>query len=196
MSAESIRIINAAISRTQGNTITSVDDGSPEAIYADQNYEQMVQTALSESNWKFARKTDACVLLPDAPTDSDYAYAWTLPDDVLSLRTVIVSGQPIDYQIDQADTILTNFAEDVYAVYTYRVAEDQWPYDFKEGLTIRLEAAYLRLDDRTQPAELRDQAAERRMARARLLHSQEEAPKSHSRYPLIEARRTGSAPSR
>lgn len=193
MSADSIRLINAAISRTNGNTITSVDDGTPEAIWADLNYEQMVETALCENRWKFARKTADCALLPDAPDSDTYGYAWELPDDLIALRTVTLVGQPIDYVIQESGVIWTQNSDVPQAVYTYRAAEDLWPADFTEGLVLRMEAAILRLDERTTEADSRETAGEKRMAKARLYHSQEEATHEHKKYPLIMARRTGYA---
>jgi hypothetical protein len=196
MSAESIVLINAAIARAQDNPITSVDDGTVEAILASTNYEQIVQTALSEAPWSFARKTDACTLLPDAPVDEDFSFALTLPSDVLKLLTIIVNGQPIEYQLDEDGVVLSNTDEDVYAVYTYRAAEDLWPADFKEGIICRLEALYLRADKKPNDANEAEGRAERKFARARFQDSKQKFPKDVKTSPLIDARRLGSAPRR
>lgn len=196
MSAESIRIINAAISRSNGNTITGVDDGTPEAVFADLNYEQMVQTALCESPWKFARRLDNCALLPTTPDSDLYGYAWQLPDDLLKLRTLTISGTPIDYVIAEDKQVWTQCSTVPVAVYTFRAPESIWPADFTEALTQRLEACFLRLDERKSDADARDESAEHRMARARLYHSQEEATHEHKNFPLLKARRIGNAPIR
>lgn len=193
MSAEAIRIINAAISRVNGTTLESVDDGTPEGTFADLNYEQMAQTALCECPWKFARKAGDCARLPATPDSCEYRYAWQLPDDVLKLRTLWVNGQPIDYIIVADKQIWTRCSDVPVAVYTYRAPESIWPPDFKEGLTKRLEACFLRIDERTNEAADRDGKAELSMGRARLIHSQEEATHSHMKFPLITARRIGRA---
>lgn len=197
MSAEAIRIINAAISRTNGNLIESVDQGSPEAVFADLNYEQIVETALTDNRWNFARKTGACSLLPGTPTDKRYTKSWQLPDDLLELRAVLVCGYPcMDYLRLDVTTILVNASADVQVVFTYRVPESLWPPDFKEAITQTLEAGFLRLDERAGEAAARDQSAERRMSKTRLNRSQEEDPKDPRTAPLVNARRIGHAPIR
>jgi hypothetical protein len=193
MSAEAVRIINSAISRCNGKTITSVDDGTPEAILADLNYEDIVRAELTASPWKFARKVDDCTLRPETPDSCRYGYAWALPDDVLKLRTLTVNGEPIDYIIASEGVVWTACSDTPQAVYTYRAPEDAWVPTFTEALKIRLEAAYLRLDERANEADSRDKAASRAFAQARLTNSQEEATHEHKRYPLISARRTGYA---
>jgi hypothetical protein len=196
MSAEAIRIINAAISVTTGNTITSVDDGTPEAIFADTSYEDMAKTALVRSRWKFNRKIEACTLLPDAPDSEIYGYAWQLPDDCIVLRTLTVNGCSIDYEIAEDGQVWTRCSDIPQAVYSFRAAEGIWPPDFLTAFRTQLEAGFLRLDERATEAKARDDAAEVMFRRAALVHSQEEAPHEHKHFPLIRARRTGHAPLR
>jgi hypothetical protein len=193
MSAEAIRLINAAISVTTGNTIDSVDDGSPEAIAADLHYENMAQAEITSSPWKFARKTGNCSALPTTPDSCEYSYAWQLPDDVLKLRTLWVNGLSIDYIIAADKVVWTRCADVPVAVFTYRAPESIWVPAFKTAFTKRLEALMLRVDEREDKAKDRDQDAERLFARARLIYSQEEATHQHKRYPLITARRIGNA---
>jgi len=193
MSAAAVAIVNAAISRTGGNTITGTDftDGSVEANLALANYEQIVVTELESDPWRFARKTDVCTLEPDAPIDTSWDFAWTLPVDVLTLRTLFRNGQVIDYEINESGEVLTHFDDDVYAVYTYRAAESLWPSDFTEGVTRLLEALYLRLDDRFSEADMREESARQILKRAANTHAKEEAPSDPRTFPLVAVRRTG-----
>jgi hypothetical protein len=196
MSAESLRIINAAISRQNGVTITA-GDGSKEAILFDLNYEQIVTSELSGPSWKFARKVQLLSALPDAPADTDWDFALQLPSDLIMLRSLIVDGQPIEYEVGPNSTVLADKNEDVYAVFTYRAPEDNWPPDFKEGIIRRLEAVLLSSDERggALMAE-RNEAADDKFAQARRTHAQEEAPKDPYSYPLVSVRRAGIAASR
>lgn len=196
MSAEAIRLINAAISVTTRNPITSVDDGSEEAIFADLNYEDMVKTALLRSRWKFNRKIADCALLPDAPDSCIYGYAWQLPDDCIFLRTLTINGEPIDYVIAENGQVWTRRSDVPQAVYSFRAPEAIWPPDFKSAFRTRLEAGFLRLDERAIEAKDREAAADVLFSRCALAHSQEEATHEHKKYPLLMSRRTGYAPLR
>jgi hypothetical protein len=196
MSAEAIRLINAAISVTSGNTITSVDDSSPEAIAANLNYENFARKELVASAWKFARKVDDCAALPDTPDSLTYSYAWQLPDDLLKLRTVTINGDPIDFHRENDREIWTAFPDVPQAVYTYRAQESIWTPAFVMAFTARLEPLFLRIDERANEAVARNQDADKLFAQARLTDSQEEATHEHKKFPLLNSRRTGYAPLR
>jgi hypothetical protein len=203
MSAAAVALVNAAISRTGGNLITGTDFGTGvstdglEKNIAYLNYEQLVKAELIDSPYRFARKTAACTLVVDGggvavpPTDTDWKFSWTLPADVIKLRTVIRHGVTIDYEIDTSGVILTDYDDLVYAIYTYRADESLWPADFAEGVTRRFEAVLLRNDSHVQEADDRDAAADRKIAQASLAHAQEERPSDPRVFPLIAVRRTG-----
>lgn len=198
-------IVNAAISRTGGNAITSFTDGSVEASLANLNYEQIVKTEIEAAPWRFAGKTAACTLVVDGdgnpipPLDANYSFAWTLPNDVLVLRTIILGGTAPqgagvvveNYEIDQAGEILCDFDSDVLAVYIFRQDESLWPSDFTEGITCRLEAIYLRSDNYGSEADDADARADKKFARAKLTHAKEQSPRDPRRFPLIQARTIG-----
>lgn len=276
-----VAIVNAAISRTGGNTITAFDDGSVEANLANANYEQIVEKALEAKPWRFARKTYAPALVtgcaftgaisgtvltvsaiasgglvagqaiagsgvtggtllvspgtldanglgtwnvnnsqsvgseamtatgtnPVPPLDSAYQFAYTLPADLLILRTLFLGGGTPgiggaviqDYEIDQYGDVLCNFdnsATPVYAVYTYRADESLWPADFTEAVTLEIMALYLRADDRYSQADDIKAEAAKVLALSALTHAQEEAPRDPRRFPLVAARFIGAVPPR
>lgn len=200
MAAESINIINAAISRCNGTIISSVDDGTKEAILFDLNYEQIVTNELTGPSWKFARKVALLVADPDAPIDTDWDFMLAMPENCLMLRAVIKDGQPIDYQLDAdedgTEFILCNESQDVYAIFTYRADEDVWPADFREGIILRCEQVLLKADERVAEAELRRKDAEAKFKDARRVHAQEDRAREQFTAPLISARKLGNAPRR
>lgn len=202
MSAESLRIINKAISRVNGDVIATVDDGTPEAIVADLNYEDLVEDELTSRSWKFARKVTLLVADADDPVDTDWDHALAFPTGCLNLRTVLKDGKPIEYEIgpDAAGEkfIFADEDEDCYAVYTYRAAEDDWPADFEEGVVFRLMAHFLRREERYADADNADGRAEMKFRQAATTHTQEEPAKNPSAgfYPLVNARTLGRAPRR
>lgn len=202
MSAESLRIINRAISETNGDVIATVDDGTPEAIIADLGYERLVESELTKRSWKFARKVALLVEDADEPIDTDWDHALAFPSGCLHLRTVIKEGKPIEYEIgpDTAGDkfIFSDEDEDCYAIFTYRANEDDWPADFEEGIVKRLMAKFLRREERYGDARDMDADADVSFRLAAINHAQEEPAKDPSAglYPLINARRLGSAPRR
>lgn len=202
MSAESLRVINKAIALVNGNVIASVDDGSREAVIADLNYEDDVETELTKRPWKFARKLALLVEDADTPIDTDWDYAMAFPAGVLSLRTVLKDGKPIEYEIihDEAGDkfIGTDENEDCYAVFTFRAAEDDWPADFEKAFVKRQMAHFLRGEERYSDAREMDEDADASFKSAGINHAQEEPPKDPAigNYSLLNARRLGSAPRR
>lgn len=202
MSADSVRLINTAIVRCNGNVIDSVDDGSKEAALFDLNYEVLVEEALCRSSWKFARKEELLVADPDEPIESNWAFALAMPASSLMLRTIIKDGEHIDYQLGADENgdefILCNEDEGVYATFTYRADEDKWPPRFYEGVVLLCEEVLLKADERYAEAKLRGEQAEAKFSKAARTHAQEDHPRDPfaNNYDLIAARRVGSAPRR
>lgn len=191
MSAESVRIINAAITQHGSEPIASADDGSPAAIVFHANYEKMVKSELTRQPWKFARKVQLLTALPTAPADTEWSYTLQLPADSLLIRTLIKGGLPIDYELGPDATAFANYNTGVYAAYTYRAPEDRWAADFETGIIQRCEAIYLRSQEHNDTADGRDEHAELSFAKARRAHAQEESTKDRLSYPLLQARRLG-----
>ena len=196
MSAESVRIINAAITQHAESPIDSADDGSPMAIVFHANYEKLVKAELTRQPWKFARKVQLLAALSTAPEDEEWDYRLQLPADCLLVRKLEKDGEPIDYELGPDGTVFANENEEVYAAYTYRAPEDRWAADFEMGIIQRCEAICLRKQEHGAAADGRDEAAELSFAKARRAHAQEEFPRDRLKYPLLTARRFGASASR
>lgn len=186
-------IINAAASRTGNDPITSLSEGTIVANIATNSYEEVVSSELSLYPWKRATKTASLNRL-DPAIHGDPAEPWTaaygLPTDFIDVRTVMVSGYPINYSVS-GDTILNdaNADDDVVLHYIWRVPELQWPPWFREGVIRRLEAIFLRgIGERYREAEARDKSADEQFNRARSRDSQSEPGRNPQRSPLLRAR--------
>lgn len=192
--AVNLTFINAALTRTGSDPITSYEDGTAGANIAAQNYEVVVTAALKSYPWTWATKVKTLNLLnpsvhgtPPPP----WQYSYQLPNDMLLLRTIKVNGEPIDY-----DTMLkTAFCDtgsdaEVIAHYTWRPDEASWNSLFAEVITLKLEALFLRgIGERFQEGESRDAAAERLLRRAQLRDSQGKSPRDPRESALLRARR-------
>jgi hypothetical protein len=183
-------VINAALSRTGNNFITSLEDGNAESSIAYANYEAMVRGELSMNRWKFATKFEALNLLEDGPPDP-WLYCYQIPSDNLSVRNVTQGGQNIDYAVsgDKIYTNVSNDGTDVVLHYVFRPAEADWPPYFTEAMTQRLEALFLRAFEDYEEADARDGMADKTFANARRLDSQSDTPRDPWTYAILAARR-------
>jgi hypothetical protein len=203
-----LTIINQAATRTGSEPITALTDGTSIAKWAAENYESLIRAELCTGRLKFASKTAALDLLADAPQDTaSWAFAYELPNDVLDLRTVMVTspgvsaaslwmdvagiGQPIPYEL-QTRAIFCNFGANyvVFAKYVYRVAEQAFPPDFREGVVQRVEAQCLRVREQHEQAAARDKEAARTLKLAATADAQRQSPRAASVSPTLAARRS------
>lgn len=193
-------VINAAATRTGNDPITTIaSDGTPVAKIALNNYEEIVKTELALYPWKRATKIVQLDRLdPDVEgtPPEPWTAAYQLPPDHIETRTVKVVGHPINYEV-HGDTILCNAttADNVIMHYIWRAPEIEWPPWFREGMTRRMEAMFLRgIGERYTQADERDKAAGESFARARNRDSQSQTPRDPMISPTLQAR-TGSFPS-
>ena len=134
--ASGIPIINAALTRTGDEPITSFDEGTPQAAVAEANYDEVVDGFLSSFPWKFASRQMLLASL-NVEVDPPWQFAYQRPADLLALRVVEVNGCPIDWEL-MSDKILCNHGPDVPVLlkYTYRVVEPEWPKFFRLARTL------------------------------------------------------------
>jgi hypothetical protein len=181
--------VNAALTRTGNDPISSFADGTVRAIVAESNYEVLVKAELA-NRWKFAGKFEALNLLVDEPPDP-WLYAYQLPVDIMAIRTVTQAGANVEYWVE-SDVIYTkvdNSSEEILLHYVWRVPEIQWPPWFAEPMTQRLEAIFLRaLGERHDEALARDKSADKLFADARRLDTQSQSPRNPWRRPIMAAR--------
>jgi hypothetical protein len=123
------------------NPITAFNGSSSEAIVADQLYDSIVENALSLFHWSFAIKQQRLELSNAAPA-SRWQRAYSEPSDMIELRGVIVNDMPIVFDRYGGYIFTDTSTEDVvFAEYTYRAAEAEWPAHFKMAVQHRISAA-------------------------------------------------------
>lgn len=189
-------LINAALTRTGNDPITSLADPSAGAKIAAENYDELIKGMLGHP-WKWAGKTQALNLLDGEP-DPPWLFAYQRPTDVLELRTVMVGGWPIPYEV-QSDKILCNFGEDsvVISKYTWRPPESDWPVWFREAVITALEPLFLRgIGERFDEATTREKVAVRALAIAKNRDAQQQTARAPETSPTLNARRGSPATSR
>lgn len=194
MTIADLSVINAAATRTGNDPVSAIlTDGTPVAKIALNNYEEIVKAELSLHPWKRATKIAQIdrldpVVHGDPP--EPWSAAYQLPNDLIDIRTVMVTGFPISYQI-HGTTVLCDAAEadEVILHYVWRAPESEWPPWFREGVTRRLEAVFLRgIGEREAAAKVRDAAADDSFALARNRDSQSQTPRDVMTSPTLQAR--------
>lgn len=192
LTAENIRICNAALTRAGMPIIEAYSDGSTAALVAETNYQMVVDNELASPRWKFCRFEGQLNRLEDKPLDAFYAYAYQLPANLLQVVRVTQNGCPVafDRQRDQLWTCVLDEPNRLVAIYTLRVDEVQWPGDFREAIIQRMEAIFLRgLGERAEEAAQRDRSAEGQFQKARTADAQARSPRDPWRSALVRARR-------
>lgn len=128
------------------NPITSFSQGTAEAIFCNEWYELIVLSELSLYKWRFATKTfDLTPNILVGVPDTRFNVAYQIPNDVLSVDTVLVPdgsrdrAKPITYDRfqDQIHTFDTQ-DETVILKYRFRADESLWNPYFRQLVIYRL----------------------------------------------------------
>lgn len=158
-----LSLINAALTRTGNDPITSLSDGTTESEVAAQNYAEIVGQVLGGYPWRFCTTQQALNLLVERPPEP-YLYSFQLPNDVLLLRDLRQCGMPIEYrQVGQTVQTRTKPSDTdpattaIVATMTMLTPEVSWPPYVRKLVTMKLEALFLRaIGERYAEADARD----------------------------------------
>jgi len=170
-----IDIAARALTLIGANPISSFADASTEATIANNMYEDVARSSLCATRWRFATNQDQLNALTAPPTGR-FDIAHQLPSNLLMLHAVTVNDLLIQYSV-YGDKVFSNTtaSDIVVADYTFRASEVDWPSYFTLAVQFQLAAIFAssiaRDDGLTQVME---QKAERLMAKARNLDSQQQ----------------------
>lgn len=168
-------ICSRALILIGADPISSFDDGTTEATVAVNMYEDVAQSALVNTRWRFATNQKVLNQLTDAPTGR-YDLAYQLPSDLLMLHAVTVNDNLIDYQM-YGDKIFadTSTQDVVIADYSFRANEETWPSYFTLAVEFSLAIIFATSIARdANLASLMTARAEATMAKARTMDSQQQ----------------------
>lgn len=188
-----LSLINAALTRIGNSPISALDDGTSAATIADENYEQVVLAELARSRYKLPSKIEQLSLIDEdeeGEPPEPWTYGYTLPTDLVKLRTVKVDGSPIPYE-QMGRSIFCDYGSEseIIAHYLWRMPESWFAPEFAEGIIRRMEAIFLRaIGERHKEAAERDAAADEQFAFARSSDSQAQTPQEPVMSPALKAR--------
>lgn len=168
ISARALTLIGA-------NPISSFSETSTEAQIANNMYEDVAQASLCQTRWRFSTNQAVLNQLSDVPTGR-FDVAHQLPVDTLMVHAITVSDLLIQYSI-YGDKVFSNSStsDELVADFTFRANETAWPSYFTLAVEYQLAAIFatsIARDDGL--ANAMEQKAERLMAKARTLDSQQQ----------------------
>ena len=150
-------IMNAALTAQGINKLTSINDGSPEALALSENWPLIVEAELEAGHYNFTRSEEH--LLTRVPGKYGFDDGYLLPSAALHVRHVwtISSGGGRcfpDWSSDDSHIYL-DAADGCYAEVMISSDPAVWGANFARGVQMKLEAVILRLDDENpQEAEM------------------------------------------
>ena len=171
--------------------ITSFTSTSTEALVASNIYEDVVQTALCASRWRFATNQAVLNLLTDAPTGR-FATAHQLPNDLLMLHAITVNSANIEYNV-YGDKVFSDMSSGdvVVADYSFRAGEQDFPSYFTLSVEYALAAAFaLAIARDEQLATMFEKKAAQLMQQAKTLDSQQQTTRRIRTSRFIAERRS------
>jgi hypothetical protein len=198
MADTDLSLVNAALTRTGNEPISALDgNDSATAIIANENYELLVKAELARSRFKLPSKFTQLSLINETEMGEPpepWQYGYTLPTDLVKLRTITVSGVPIPF-IQVGRIIFCDYdnTNEVIAHYLWRIPESWFAPEFALGITFRMEAVFLRAFEQHKEAAERDDAAYEQLLFAASSDAQSQAPTDPVTSPALSAR-TGSGP--
>lgn len=136
-------IANRALLKLGSSTLSSFEESTTQSTITAQIYESFIKSLLTKSNWHFAMKKQQLTRL-DATPINEWQYKYTIPVDLLKLRSVWESDQihilsTDEYEIFESRTLYSN-KETLWVDYIYRIDESYWPYYFIEFVISALAA--------------------------------------------------------
>jgi len=171
--------------------ITSFTSTSTEALVASNIYEDVVQTALCASRWRFATNQAVLNLLTAAPTGR-FATAHQLPNDLLMLHAITVNSANIEYNV-YGDKVFSDMSSGdvVVADYSFRAGEQDFPSYFTLSVEYALAAAFaLAIARDEQLATMFEKKAAQLMQQAKTLDSQQQTTRRIRTSRFIAERRS------
>ena len=136
-----VKIGSRACTRAGVGPITTFEDGSAQATVLQDNYDSVVDNALSLYPWQFARKlVDLGAPVADVEIPQYYDNLYQLPDECFKLwRLDINDTRTTEYEILGLRVACYAGPNDsVRALYTYRADESIWHPTFVEYVVYKL----------------------------------------------------------
>lgn len=191
MAITSIDVCARALVLIGASPITSFDDGTTEAIVADNMYNDTVRDMLSRHRWRFATAQAQMNRLVDAP-EAKWDAAYQLPSDCILVHGVYINGNPIEFDRYQ-DMIYCNATvnDEVTIDYLFQADESLWPPYFVMTVILQMASIFAyAIAQNDQVSDLFDKKAMRQFVVARSLDSQGQTTRKINTNRFLDIRRS------
>jgi hypothetical protein len=139
-----LQIINDALIATGNNPLTVEHDGSDEWIASESAYRRALGSLLNAHEWNFAKKRIALSSRALSSPSVLFEVAFALPTECLHVEAVYVSGIPVSNYEMAGGKLCLPYEDGVEVSYVRAPPADQWPLNFRELLTVKVEELILR----------------------------------------------------
>ena len=190
MAITSIDICARALVLIGASPITSFDDGTTEAIVADNLYEDTVRDLLSRYRWRFASSQIQMNRLVDVP-EHRWDAAYQVPAECILVHGVYVNESPIEFDRYQ-DMIYCNAVDtdEVFIDYMFRADEALWPPFFVMTVILQMASVFAySVAQQEGLADLFEKRALRQFTIARNLDSQSQTNRRLPTSRFLDVRR-------
>ena len=143
-SGSDIDIASRGLVLIGASPISSFSGTTTESQVAQNLYEDIVRTALTQTRWRFASNITQLSRLTETPIDNDrYDAAYQIPQESIMIHGVTVNGNPIQYEIFTEKLFCNAGVNDkVIAEYTYRPDTTTFPPYFITALQFHLASVF------------------------------------------------------
>lgn len=189
MALTKVEIISNALCVMGHDPIQTLDNADALTIAAEQAYNMLLPSLLTEGNWRFA--TQIAQLSKSVETPPTYwKNVFLLPADWL--KTIRVYPQSYDYEIYQSKEIYTNMDDDFYMEYIFQPDESLFPSYFVPFLVMKI-AAYLALSNAQKPEfyQTLEAKATQQQAIASAIDAQNRPNFHQAVFPVLDRRNIG-----
>ena len=169
-----VKIASRASILIGGDAIQSFSDGTTEADVCNNIYEDVAQSCLTRTRWRFATNQAQLSRLAAAPTGR-FDAAYQLPSDTLMINAITINDVPVKYDVYGNKAFCdADSSQVLVADYIFRVTEENWPPYFILGVEFFL-ASILAISVARDGAlgSAMELKAEKQMIKARTLDSQQ-----------------------
>jgi len=194
MAVTKIDIASRALIMIGSNPISSFTDDTTEALVTNNIYEEIIESTLCRSRWRFATEQQQLSLLANAPTGR-YEYAYQIPTNPQCLQIISITENDINIQYARyGDKIFVDghgSQSKLIMDYIFRQDESEFPPYFRLAVEYKLASVFAGAIARDS-AMVRefDNLAERQILIARNTESAETTTKKLATDRFINERRS------
>ena len=138
MSLTKFDICSQALIKCGADTISSFNDGTHEANVCSVMYDTIKKSLLYYTFWNFAIKKVQMNRLAEIPTDAKFLFAYSLPADVIRIRSIFDENGQADFTYKKEGQKIFSNNKTAFVEYVQNMDETTMPSFFIEALVSKV----------------------------------------------------------